>query len=917
MLHRYSSRQVENRNQTLGQSFLNEKLKHAVAYDRIAGYFSPSILQIAGEALEAIPRVRIICNSQITFRSINVGNHISDAAFRAALWREWTGEQIEKKDVPVPLLQRLFHLIDSGRLEIRILPDDRFGLIHGKAGVITFRDGSKTSFIGSANESFQGWRLNYELVWEDDSPESIAWVQSEFDALWGDPAAYPLTRTIVEDIHRISIRTVQTIEEWRDEPNPAAPVVESPVYRQQGGLWNHQKYFVQRAFEEHRKYGGARLVLADQVGLGKTLQLAMAAQLMALYGAGPVLIIAPRTLLQQWQGEMWSLLEVPSAYWNGAAWIDENGIEYEKGSRQILKCPRRIAIVSQGLITRGSEASAQLLKRQYECVILDEAHRARVQRNLAGDDRDGDPAAPGNNLFQFMKEISSRTKSMLLATATPVQLHPIEAWDLLNLLNQWDHRILGDAWSPWNRPGEALTAVLDANPRSLTLEEFWQYVRNPLPPEEEKTREGSRDFRSFRQSLSVSSAEFLLSQESLNQMSPSDRDRLQQLRQTFFADHNPFIRTIVRRTRHYLEETIDPETGKPYLERVRVRLLGENDDEALDLNPYQRDAYEEARKYCAALRKEKRGTGFLETLLLRRIGSSMEAGRLTAETLLHGRLKERDLFESDDDEDEIEAQLPETGQIGEHLKIIIDLLESNVGEDPKYQRILDILSKGVNGTEPWLERGCIIFSGYYDSARWLAERLSADLTEETIALYAGSGRSALYRAGRRESVSRDEIKDLVWKQRVRLLIGTDAASEGLNLQILGSLINLDLPWNPTRLEQRKGRIQRIGQKYSEVYVYNLRYRGSVEDTVHQVLSARLESINNLFGQLPDTLEDVWVLSARGELEEAQKRIDRLPDLHPFDLRYNVQASVDGPSWEQCASVLNSINRREALEKGWE
>ena len=46
---------------------------------------------------------------------------------------------------------------------------------------------------------------------------------------------------------------------------------------------------------------------------------------------------------------------------------------------------------------------------------------------------------------------------------------------------------------------------------------------------------------------------------------------------------------------------------------------------------------------------------------------------------------------------------------------------------------------------------------------------------------------------------------------IRLLIGTDAASEGLNLQRPGSLVNLDWPWNPTRLEQRKGRIQRIGQ----------------------------------------------------------------------------------------------------------
>ncbi len=61
------------------------------------------------------------------------------------------------------------------------------------------------------------------------------------------------------------------------------------------------------------------------------------------------------------------------------------------------------------------------------------------------------------------------------------------------------------------------------------------------------------------------------------------------------------------------------------------------------------------------------------------------------------------------------------------------------------------------------------------------------------------------------SAPRDLIKERVRKGEIRVLIGTDAASEGLNLQRLGTLINLDLPWNPSRLEQRKGRIQRIGQ----------------------------------------------------------------------------------------------------------
>ena len=182
-----------------------------------------------------------------------------------------------------------------------------------------------------------------------------------------------------------------------------------------------------------------------------------------------------------------------------------------------------------------------------------------------------------------------------------------------------------------------------------------------------------------------------------------------------------------------------------------------------------------------------------------------------------------------------------------------------------------------------------------------------------MAIYAGSGRSGLYRGGVFTPIIRDEIKAQVRDGRLRLVIGTDAASEGLNLQRLGTLINLDLPWNPTRLEQRKGRIQRIGQARETVFVYNMRYRGSVEDRVHELLSARLANISGLFGQLPDPLDDVWVNVARNDDAEAQKIIDEVPETHPFELRYDRISNVD---WESCSQVLDVRLQLDALKRGW-
>lgn len=160
---------------------------------------------------------------------------------------------------------------------------------------------------------------------------------------------------------------------------------------------------------------------------------------------------------------------------------------------------------------------------------------------------------------------------------------------------------------------------------------------------------------------------------------------------------------------------------------------------------------------------------------------------------------------------------------------------------------------------------------------------------------------------------REVLKERVRKGEIRVLIGTDAASEGLNLQRLGTLINLDLPWNPSRLEQRKGRIQRIGQLRDTVDIFNMRYAGSVEDRVHDLLSERLEKISALFGQLPDILEDVWIDIALGEIERAKKTIDAVPKKHPFGLRYHTIEKVD---WETCARVLDAEERKRLLTQGW-
>ena len=94
----------------------------------------------------------------------------------------------------------------------------------------------------------------------------------------------------------------------------------------------------------------------------------------------------------------------------------------------------------------------------------------------------------------------------------------------------------------------------------------------------------------------------------------------------------------------------------------------------------------------------------------------------------------------------------------------------------------------------------------------------------------------------------------------------------------------------------------------------MRYANSMEDRVRRLLSERLENISRLFGQLPDTLEDVWVRVALGEIEAAKQTIDAVPEEHPFALRYREVRPVD---WESCARVLADDARRRSLTRGWQ
>src|SRR5262249_35795625 len=164
-INRFSSRR-----QRLDHAFLSVRLKGAKSYKRIAGYFRSSIFELVAEEVSSIPKVQIVCNSELDVADVAISKHVRDTALKER-WNEAPAEveALLHKD----RYHKLYQLLTSGRVEIRVVPKDRV-FIHGKAGVIEAADGSKTCFLGSINETKSAFAQNYEILWEDPSPEGVA-----------------------------------------------------------------------------------------------------------------------------------------------------------------------------------------------------------------------------------------------------------------------------------------------------------------------------------------------------------------------------------------------------------------------------------------------------------------------------------------------------------------------------------------------------------------------------------------------------------------------------------------------------------------------------------------------------------------------------------------------------------------------
>ena len=862
-------------------------LRRAVRYDRCCAYFSSSALAAAAAGFGAF--IRRILDGAISHKPalrLLVNEELAEADVRALLEAGKDGPLIQallaRLGTPETALQKarlemLAWLAREGWLEVKVgLLRQGYGLLHAKFGLFVDAAEDAVVFAGSGNESASGIRANYEMLeisrsWAD--PERHEHFRGNFEKLWSgeDPAvlAVPLPDAVRDQLIKYAPEAPPVAEPEDNLRRQRAAMLwayamEAP-YMPEGGaatcdamapvtLWPHQRHVVAEVAEA---WPQGRL-LCDEVGMGKTVEaILILRRLLAGRGVKRALILPPANLLPQWQGELREKggLRVPRLEGLKTLIWPDGSRQTVSGLAEALK--QDLLLLSRE--TARSEANQPVLfeAEPWDLVLLDEGHAARRANQIEGEFNT--PTLLLGLLRQL--QVRQQARSFMILSATPMQTHPWEPWDLLQVLGEGGLWLSGfhvvrrfyEALAALERgvlsrrEADALARILAATPDAPAAP-----ASLGLPPVTEPD--------AFAQALRFLPA--AARQEAVR----------------WLRGCSPLARRMHRNTRRTLRKYF--ELG--LLDRPPPRR--EVKDDPFDFETAEeRAVYEAVTNYIDRrfdeLEKQKPGKGFVMTIYRRRAASSPFALRKSLERRAQG-LKAviaqhapdpsvLDLEDAQELEDllnvKLTSALPETPEEARaELAEVEDLLEriATLGAlDTKRDRLVEQARQlTADG------RAVLIFTGFSDTMTYLRDALIGAFGA-SVASYSGEG-GALRAGTAWVPASKEEVTQALRDGLIKVLVCTDAASEGLNLQAAGALINYDLPWNPSKVEQRIGRIDRIGQVLPVLPIVNLYLKHSVDDRVYGALAARCGLFETFVGPMQPVLSlALRMLIGRKEVDE--------------------------------------------------
>jgi hypothetical protein len=535
------------------------------------------------------------------------------------------------------------------------------------------------------------------------------------------------------------------------------------------------------------------VLLADEVGLGKTIEAGIVLCQYWSERRRRLLVICPASLRKQWALELEEKFNLPSVVLDA-----KTSREFLKKGQSPLN-QKAIVILSYNYANKIRD---ELKAIQWNLVVIDEAHKLR------------NAYRESNKIGQGLRWATEDCRKLLL-TATPLQNSLLELYGLSTLI---DDHIFGDVnafRSQYVSAGgdlDGLRQRLSGFCRRTLRNQVTEYIRYT------ERRAITRPF------------------------SPTDDEhKLYEAVSDFLLRENSYA--IPHRQRHLTELILRKLLASSSLavagtlETMKVRLELLRDEKVQD------------------------DTGFAESLI--------------ADEDIEGDLLD-EILELDDagDEGDIESQDIDRKQLNDEIRVLDGLatMARGIGTDTKTKSLLIALDIGFEQMAiTGAQKKALIFTESRRTQFYLKDYLETNGFAGQVVLFSGTNNSPeateVYEQWLKQNQgtgriagSRDiDIRTALiehFRDTATILIATEAASEGVNIQFCSLVINYDLPWNPQRVEQRIGRCHRYGQKHDVVVINFLNERNKADRRVLELLTEKFNLFNGVFGASDEVLGSI-------------------------------------------------------------
>ncbi|HPO79302.1 MAG TPA: helicase-related protein [Candidatus Hydrothermia bacterium] len=798
---------VNEPGKTLKDRF-NQLINDCRYFDSLTAYFCVSGFYTIYKPLQNTEKIRIligIATTRETYDLIKNGEQEAQQPFQFSHseTKQRTEDTIEyemtdsedNQDVEEGV-QKFIEWIKEGKLQIRAYPSQN---IHAKLYIMTFREGDRDEgrvITGSSNFTQSGLVDNLEFNVELKNRSDYEFAKQKFEELWENAVdvSENYIQTITErtwlnqNITPYELYLKFLYEYFKDELSRTDEVFTKylPIDFKR---FEYQEQAVLNAKKILKEYGG--VFISDVVGLGKTYVSAMLAGQLD----GRTLVIAPPALLNENNPGSWpnvfSDFHIPANF------------------------------VSTGKLKEAKRATEQ---REYENVIIDESHRFRTETTIS---------------YEDIAEIC-RGKRVILVSATPYNNSPKDILAQIKLFQ--------------NTKKSTIPGVPD-------LEGFFTELEGRL-----KKVDRQKDYNQFL-NITRSNAKEIRDKVLKYLMVRRTRTEIEK----YFAED-------LKRNNVKFPEVEDPEPFYYQLNYYEDRIFMQTVELITQKFKYARYTpllYLKERISQLEQQSQRNMGGFMKVLLVKRLESSFYAFRKSIDRFIHSYemfIKEYEkgdvyiskgyidkIFELlEQGDDDAVHKLIEKGKgrkyasedfnpdFVEDLKNDLRILEQiradwqSIKRDPK----LNTLLANLKTHEILKDKKIIIFTESKETAEYLTENINMTF-----------GKTALLFHGNLSVKVRDEViknfdaRARDKKDNYRILVSTEVLSEGVNLHRSNIVINYDIPWNPTRLMQRVGRVNRIDTPFDKIYTFNFFPTSQADSEIKltNIARSKIEAFLTLLG----------------------------------------------------------------------